>query len=135
MAGALSSARKRFVPDESQSWMRALRVEEAALIRALLKHADGGERHYPELELARVSDMDDSGMGSIQFAGEEGRTLGTRLVDAEYVDRDGVLVSIALDTDSNGRLHELDIWKVDFAPLCEYPAYERVMIRACVAWR
>lgn len=69
-------------------------------------------------------------MGSLRFAGEEQRSLGSCLVEAEYVDSDGVPVSIALDADASGRLYELDMWKVDFAPLRKYPTYERVTIKA-----
>jgi uncharacterized lipoprotein NlpE involved in copper resistance len=51
-------------------------------------------------------------------------------VEAEYVDCDGVPVSIVLNADQNGRLYELDMWKVDFAPLQEYPAVGRMTIKA-----
>ena len=73
--------------------------------------------------------MGDGGMGSLEFAGEEHRSLGSCLVEAGYVDCDGVPVNIALNSDKSGRLYELDMWKVDFAPLQEYPAAERVTIR------
>lgn len=115
---------------ESQGKVRSLRLEEDSLIRTLLENVRGEERYDPELERALVNDMGDGGMGSIQFAGDEGRTLGRRLVEAECVDSDGVPVNIALNADRSGRLYELDIWKVDFAPLREYPACERLTIRA-----
>lgn len=82
-----------------------------------------------QLEGAQVRDMDDGGMGSLIFACDGPQFLGSCLVEAEYVDCDGVAVKIALNADTNGRLYELDIWKVDFAPLQEYPAFERVMIK------
>ncbi|MDB5792649.1 MAG: hypothetical protein JWQ80_2673 [Massilia sp.] len=66
-----------------------------------------------------------------EFAGAR-RPLGKLLVEAEYVDCDGVLVSIALNADQRGRLYELDMWKVDFAALQEFPTFERVTIKpAC----
>lgn len=116
--------------DPSQSAARPLRTEEVSLIRALLKHANGGEPLLPQLERALVRDMDDGGMGSLKFAGDERRSLGACIVEAEYVDCDGVPVSIALNVDTSGQLYELDIWKVDFALLREYPTPERVTTRA-----
>jgi hypothetical protein len=82
-----------------------------------------------QLEGAKVRDLDDGGMGSLGFAGDERRSLGSCLVKAEYVDCDGVPVSIVLNADQNQRLYELDMWKFDFAPLREYPAIERVTIK------
>lgn len=73
--------------------------------------------------------MDDGGMGSLEFAGDEHRSLGSCVVEAEYLDRDGFPVSIALNSDTNGLLYELDMWKVDFTPLQEYPHLERVTIK------
>lgn len=115
--------------DKSQNGLRPLRSEEDSLIRVLLGHAKGGEQLLQELERALVRDMDDGGMGSLEFAGDEQRALGRCLVEAEYVDCDGVVVSIVLNADSSGGLYELDMWKVDFVPLREYPAAERVAIK------
>lgn len=118
------------VSDRGQNDLRPLRIEEESLIRALLGHVSGGEQLLHQLAGAQVRDMDDGGMGGLEFAGNERRSLGSCLVEAEYVDCDGVPVSIALNADQNHRLYELDMWKVDFAPLREYPAFERVMIKA-----
>ena len=60
-------------------------------------------------------------MGSIRFVQPEAGTFGKALAEAQYVDSDGVPVSIALNTDSSGHLFELDFWKVDFSPLRRYP--------------
>ena len=117
------------VPDQNQNDLRPLRLEEDSLVRALLRHVTGGEQLLRQLELAQVGDMDDGGMGSLKFAGGVHRTLGSSLVEAEYLDRDGVPVSIVLNSDTNGLLYELDMWKVDFAPLQEYPDSERVTIK------
>lgn len=115
--------------EQSQNDLRPLRDEEDLLIRALLRHVKEGEQLLQELEHALVRDMDDGGMGSLKFASDERRSLGSCLVEGEYVDCDGVTVSIALNADKSGRLYELDMWKVDFAPLREYPAFERVTIK------
>jgi len=60
-------------------------------------------------------------MGSIRFVQPESRSFGKALVEAQYVDSDGVLVNIAVNTDNNGDLFEVDFWKVDFSPLRRYP--------------
>ena len=60
-------------------------------------------------------------MGSIRFVQPERRSFGQTLVEAQYADSDGVLVSIAVNLDKNGDLFEVDFWKVDFSPLRRYP--------------
>ena len=70
---------------------------------------------------SRVADMQDGGMGSIRFLKASPGTFGTALVEAQYLDSDGVLVSIAVNADKQGQLFELDFWKVDFSPLKRYP--------------
>lgn len=117
--------------DQGQNGLRSLRAEEYSLIRALLGNVKDGESLLHELKHAQARDMSDSGMGSLEFAGGR-RSLGRLLVEAEYVDCDGVLVSIALNADQSGRLYELDMWKVNFAPLKEFPTSNRLMIKpAC----
>lgn len=43
------------------------------------------------------------------------------LAEGRYLDRDGTLLSIVINTDTNGKLFEPDFWKVDFSPLKRYP--------------
>ena len=69
----------------------------------------GGEQLLHQLECAQVRDMDDGAMGSLEFAGGGHRFLGSCLVEAGYLDRDGVPVSVALNSDANGLLYELDM--------------------------
>lgn len=116
--------------DQNQSGLRPLRVEEDSLVRTLLKQVQTRENLLQQLDSALVREMDDGGMGSLEFAGDESRSLGRCLVEAEYVDYDGVLVSIVLNADQNEQLYELDMWKVDFAPLLEYPATDHLIIKA-----
>ena len=61
-------------------------------------------------------------MGSIRFVQTEPRTLRKALMEAEYTDSDGVLVSIVVNVDTHGDLFEVDFWKVDFSPLRRYPS-------------
>ncbi len=100
---------------------RMLRTDESDLIRALLGKVYPQEEIERTLADCRVVDMQDGGMGSIRFMGTEPRSFGRVLVEAQYLDSDGVLVSITVNADNHGRLFELDFWKVDFSPLRRYP--------------
>jgi hypothetical protein len=117
------------VSHQDQNGARPLCAEEDSLIRALLRCTDSSANLLDQTDCALVQNMDDGGMGSLRFAGEELRSLGSCLVEAEYVDSDGVPVSITLNADTSGRLYELDMWKVDFTPLRKYPAFESVSIK------
>jgi hypothetical protein len=99
-----------------------LRPDEQAVLVVLL---DMAACSIPaQLSNRRVNDLDDGAMGSIAFMSVSGasHTLGRCAVEAEYVDTDGVTVSIALNLDEYDDLYELDFWKVDFSPLRSYPA-------------
>ena len=47
--------------------------------------------------------------------------MGIQAVAGEFTDLDGVPVSVALNLDSEGKLYELDLWKVDFSALRRWP--------------
>jgi hypothetical protein len=101
---------------------RRLRKNERDLIVAML----GGKPSHAELvsglDADNVEDMQDGGMGGIRFfSDDKGRRPVVAIAEAEYTDDDGVLVSIVLNTDAMGALHEIDFWKVDFSPLRRYP--------------
>jgi hypothetical protein len=101
---------------------RLLLSEEKALIRAMLAN------RYPELdsvlEISEVEEMLDGGMGSIRFVDEHmhQRHLGKVLREAKFMDADGTRVLVCINLDQNGRLFEVDFWKVDFSPLRRYPS-------------
>lgn len=67
--------------------------------------------------------MNDGGMGSLYFYPErvEGRRLGRSLVEASFLDKDGIEVRATVNLDTEGNLLELDLWKVDFLPLQSLP--------------
>lgn len=67
-------------------------------------------------------------MGGIRFVGPQSRVFGRTLAEAQYVDSDGVLVSILVNADQDGQLFEVDFWKVDFSPLKRYPAAQDLKI-------
>jgi hypothetical protein len=97
---------------------RKLTQAERALILALLPSA------MPGLDDARVVEMQDGGMGSLRFVNMANRLRCRSIVEAEYLDDDGVLVSIELSVDESNDLFEVDFWKVDFSPLRRYPRPE-----------
>jgi hypothetical protein len=109
--------------------IRPLRPEEAELIR-LLRYKGSGKELQEELAESLVTDMEDGGMGSIRFVRPQQQTMGAEVIEAQYTDIDGVMVSIALNFDKKGQLFELDFWKVDFSPLKRYPLpFDLVMAR------
>ncbi len=110
---------------------RHLRTDERDLIAAMLQGKPSHAELVRTLNARTVEDMQDGGMGSIRFTddGAAGRHLGDAIAEAEYIDADGVLVSIALNTDTSGRLYEVDFWKVDFSPLIQYPSPSDLRIK------
>ncbi|MES2222538.1 MAG: hypothetical protein V4587_16425 [Acidobacteriota bacterium] len=107
--------------------MRPLREEESKVLEALLGMASSNAKPPSEDELFAV-DLADGGMGSIRLTDklDRARKMGRELIVAEYIDEDQVPVSISVNLDQDGRLFELDFWKVDFNPLKRYPRPEEV---------
>ena len=101
---------------------RLLREEEVVLLRTLLADHPSREQLLSDLECAEVKDMMDGGMGSVKFSATSNeRRMAGCIAEADYIDSDGVPVSIAVNVDEKGRLFEIDIWKVDFGALIKYP--------------
>jgi hypothetical protein len=98
---------------------------EAKLMRAVLAGTPIAARLLPQLEDLLVTEMDDDGMGSLLLvptdAGPTLRSMGAQVAEAEAKDSDGVPIVITINTDSHGRLFELDMWKVEFNPLVRWP--------------
>ncbi|MGX9773217.1 DUF6984 family protein [Janthinobacterium aestuarii] len=108
---------------------RPLRSEEQALLRTLLENRNDFQMLKNQIASDFVIDLLDGGMKSLKFVGDESRSLGALLAEAEYVDVDGVVVSIVVNADQGGQLFEVDIWKVDFSPLKQYPRPEALSIK------
>ena|SRR6266496_5340198 len=106
---------------ESEVIMRPLRPEEIRVIRRLLHGKAEADGILSSLASCLVQEMPDGGMGSLEFYSDpehtDGRRYGRTLATGEFIDKDGVLVSLALYLDSDDRLYQLDSWKVDFSPL------------------
>jgi hypothetical protein len=113
------------------SW-RKLRKEEADLIAAIVRNTPKGKEIVQSLSERLVEDMPDGGMGSLRFkAGDDReRRFGRKIGEAEFTDEDGILVSAAVNLDSNDELFELDLWKVDFTSLKRYPDPKGIHLKA-----
>ena len=102
--------------------MRLLKSHEEKLIKSLLmKNSSLAKLFIPLLDTVLVEDADDGGMGGLRFISHinnADRTIGQKVAETEFIDEDGVLVSVELSLDNNNQLFELDIWKVDYSPLC-----------------
>lgn len=110
---------------------RKLTAPEKELLKIMLSRTKVGEAVLDQLESSRVTRMDDGEMGSLKFeaSGVEEAHLGETIAEAEFVDEDGVAVSVALNLDQHGRLYELDVWKVDFSRLTRWPKPEEVVVK------
>jgi hypothetical protein len=100
---------------------RELSGPERVLVAALLVRSGASTSSISTLDQARVLDLQDGGMGSIRFIHSGEARRDTVIAEAQFTDEDGVQVSIELNATTNGRLFELDFWKVDFSPLRRYP--------------
>lgn len=109
---------------------RYLRPAEQELLEVMLTASGAKPTIRIPLPSARVEDMNDGGMGSIRFLPSTNLAIRTAKVIAkgQYIDEDGVLVSIVINADQNGELFEVDFWKVDFSPLKRYPMSSDIKI-------
>ena len=82
------------------------------------------------LRHAKVTEMADGDMGSLLFAAKDSteiRHFGGRLCEAEFLDSDGMGLSIVVIIDQNQELYELDIFKGDFSALVRLPKISEVI--------
>jgi hypothetical protein len=90
----------------------------------MLRGKPEAEPLLARLPTARVQELEDGGMGSLQFvSGTPNRRLGHLLANLWYTDADGVAVLASLYADTDGELFELDSWKVDDSPLQRIPVF------------
>jgi hypothetical protein len=104
--------------------MRKLKKEEYDLIVFLLKDKPDTGHIIAELPELFVEEMNDGGMGSIRFESKNGKRtafFGKQIAEVNLSDIDGTPLSISVNLDSEGEIFELDIWKVDFSPLKQFP--------------
>jgi len=101
--------------------MRPIKQKEIELIKKLCNN----QFKIPEL----VKDLNDNYIGSISFDIENKQARQKSIATAEYIDIDRVFVDIELSIDEEGKLFELDFWKVDFSELKEYPTFNKLKVR------
>ena len=92
----------------------------------LLQNSDATSQLRCDLTQATVAETTDGGMGSLRFLGGRSQRMGRELVSATYIDSDGTPVELSVNLDEDGRIFELDIWKVDFSPLQQFPKPEQL---------
>jgi len=102
--------------------MRYLSPAELAFLKLLLDKSQARKMVETNLETVQVQTMDDGAMGSITFAHTRKPTDGIydRPCDAYFLDVDGTRVEVCLLV-FEAQLIELDVWKVDFSPLKQFP--------------
>jgi len=113
--------------------LRNLEPAEKQMLTALLQSVRDGTQFCLSLEGIMASDMNDGGMGSLLLVPDQDigdRRFGRRLISGEFNDTDGVPVQLGVNLDQNGRLYELDIWKVDFSPISKWPDSSEIRIVA-----
>jgi len=105
---------------------RFLREEEKVLLKTML--ASRFDVLPQTLDKVLVQDMNDGGMGSIEFLPDSVKSPSSArmLTDAEYMDEDGVPALITIYLDPQSRLNEVDFWKVDFSPLKRFPKQDQL---------
>ena len=113
--------------------MRLLKAYEIELIKALLiTNSKSTEIIIPALDTVLVQELDDGGMGGLRFMSpiaDSDRSLGKTVAEAEFLDEDGVPVSIQLNLDKNNQIFELDVWKVDYSPVSRWPDLDQIVIK------
>jgi hypothetical protein len=106
--------------------VRKLRNDERALLTKLISGKPDSLCLLNFLENAVIEEMDDGGMGSLRFCISDSKShhLGEQLIEKTFVDVDDVPIIVTVNLDDQGMLYELDIWKVDFSPLKQFPGYD-----------
>ena len=103
---------------------RPIRENEIILIHALLKSLNLNPDNYVVDDL--VDEYEGGKMGSISLGGNPDAYAGD-LIRVEYIDSDQTPVVITLTQDDQGRLLDLDFWKVDFSKLLDYPTPDQII--------
>ena len=104
--------------------MRKPSSDEERLIDALIRRST--QTLPPDWkDTLAVESMNDGGMGSLMLF-PDGRPAGKRMLggvasELEFKDEDGTDVLVSLNLDKEGKLFEVDSWKVDFSPLIRIP--------------
>ena len=105
--------------------MRPISKAEVEFLQAAFSAAGKDLGEIGISEESSVESLKDGGMGSIRFLAssgpEDARHMKSAILEGEFKDADGMLVSFSLDVDAEGKPYELDLWRVDFQPLKRLP--------------
>ena len=105
--------------------MRPIAEHERPLVEFMLSLANIS----CDIDSMQVSSMKDGDMGSLLFFPEDSRTrTATPSANATFSDADGMLVSVQLNVDQDGKPFELDLFKIDFSPLLKWPSKDEIHI-------
>lgn len=101
--------------------MRKLTKNEIILIEFMLELF-----HYQRpakfLESILATELSDGGMGSLRFATKNDDSHFAReLGQINLLDTDSIPLNISINLDQYGELYELDVFKVDFSSLKQFP--------------
>lgn len=103
---------------------RSLRLPELGLLIYLLRGKPGAERLLGVLHTVEVTELNPGETGSLRFLSPQpNRRLGELISSTQFLDEDGVAVLVSLYLDQTNELYELDLWKVNDAPLRRVPAF------------
>jgi len=105
---------------------RAIKEQEIVLIHFLLKEANLDPKDHKIS--SEVEEYEGGVMGSIGM-GTPTAVYAEDIIQVEYTDADGTEVIITLTKDTEGRVLDLDFWKIDFSKLIEYPSPEKVKVK------
>lgn len=101
---------------------REIKAEELRLIGFLLEKANLKIGDFEVINL--VDDYEGAVMRSIGIGDANEATYEADIIQANYIDTDGVPVVITLTKCTEGKLLDLDFWKEDFSKLLQYPKPE-----------
>lgn len=103
--------------------MRKLKKEECDLIVFMLRGNSDYSGLCDTLFKAVIKEMNDGRMGSIRFIYSDSkvRKFSKEIAEASILDVDNVLMSFTINIDEYGDLFELDVFKVDFSPMKQFP--------------
>ncbi|HEU4881032.1 MAG TPA: hypothetical protein VFT45_02270 [Longimicrobium sp.] len=105
--------------------LREATPTELRLLRALVQQMPHIREIAASFNSVLVQPLDDGGMGSFRIAplspGRNQRHFGKVAATLQFTDKDGVLVLVSLNTDTQGEPFEVDVWKTDFSPVICVP--------------
>jgi hypothetical protein len=98
--------------------MRKLNSHELPLVSYLFAAAGRSD----DLGQLVVEPMDDGGMGSLAiYRDDPTLKFGQCVAQCEFLDADGVKVEATLNCDTADMPVEVDVWKVNFSPIAQWP--------------